>query len=372
MYLDELHLLNFKNYQEANVRFSPSVNVLVGKNGSGKTNLLDAIYSLSFTKSAFASSDAQCIMIGQPFFMIKGKFNKAGKFYELMSSVQTGTKKTFREEGADYQKLSDHIGKYPVVLIAPDDVELVRESSEARRKFFDSIISQLDKTYLEALMQYNQALKQRNSLLRMFQERGTPDWLALESYDQILIRVGKLIYTRRFSFAEEFLPVFRKYFQYIVGEDEVTDLEYASELKDKSFEEGLIKNRQKDVMLQRTSFGIHRDDYLFTLGNGDLKKLGSQGQQKSFVIALKLAQFEIVQRAKGFKPILLLDDIFDKLDDFRIAKLLELMKSELGQLFITDARPDRTGELLRSIQVPAFVFSVNKGDVTPVNNSVSS
>jgi len=364
MYLDELHLLNFKNYQEANLRFSPSVNVLVGKNGSGKTNLLDAIYSLSFTKSAFASSDTYCILNGQPFFMIKGKFMKDGRLYELVSSVQTGSKKTFREEGLDYQKLSDHIGKYPVVLIAPDDVELVRESSESRRKFFDSIISQLDKTYLEALMQYNQALKQRNSLLRLFQERGISDWLALESYDQILIRVGQLIFTRRSSFAEEFLPVFRKYFQFIVGQEEVTSLEYVSELKGKSFEEGLLKNRQKDVLLQRTSFGIHRDDYLFTLGNGDLKRLGSQGQQKSFVIALKLAQFEIIEKIKGFKPILLLDDIFDKLDDYRISKLLSLMKNELGQLFITDARPDRTGELLRSIETSAAIFSVDKGIIT--------
>lgn len=363
MYLHELHLLNFKNYAEANLRFSPAVNVLVGKNGSGKTNLLDAIYSLSFTKSAFASSDTQCVLSGQNYFMVKGKFFKQDKPYELLSSVQIGSKKVFREEGSDYQKLSDHIGKYPVILIAPDDVDLVRESSESRRKFFDSIISQLDKKYLEALMQYNQALKQRNSLLRMFQERGTADWLALESYDQLLIRLGQQIFQQRIAFAEEFLPVFRKYYKFIVDDAETTDLEYSSELKEKSFEEGLLKNRQKDLALQRTSFGIHRDDYVFTLGDGDLKRLGSQGQQKSFVIALKLAQFEIIEKIKGFKPILLLDDIFDKLDDFRIARLLTLVKNDLGQLFITDARPDRTGELLRSIEVSASLFKVEGGTV---------
>jgi DNA replication and repair protein RecF len=363
MYLYDLHLLNFKNYPEANLRFSPAVNVLVGKNGSGKTNLLDAIYSLSFTKSAFASSDTQCILSGQSFFMVKGKFYKENKPYELASSVQTGSKKVFREEGSDYQKLSDHIGKYPVILIAPDDVDLVRESSESRRKFFDSIISQLDKKYLEALMQYNQVLKQRNSLLRMFQERGTPDWLALESYDQVLVRLGEEIFKKRVAFADDFLPVFRKYYQYIVDEVEVTNLDYSSEVKEKSFAEGLLKTRQKDLALQRTSFGIHRDDYVFTLGNGDLKRLGSQGQQKSFVIALKLAQFEIIERIKGFKPILLLDDIFDKLDDFRISKLLKLMKADLGQLFITDARPDRTGELLKSIEVSATLFFVESGNI---------
>jgi DNA replication and repair protein RecF len=363
MYLHELHLLNFKNYVEANLRFSPSVNVLVGKNGSGKTNLLDAIYSLSFTKSAFASSDTQCVLSGQNYFMVKGKFFKQDKSYELLSSVQAGSKKVFREEGSDYPKLSDHIGKYPVILIAPDDVDLVRESSESRRKFFDSIISQLDKKYLEALMQYNQALKQRNSLLRMFQERGNPDWLALESYDRILIRLGQQIFQQRIAFAEEFLPVFRKYYKFIVDDAEVTDLKYASELKEKNFEEGLLRNRQKDLALQRTSFGIHRDDYVFTLGDGDLKRLGSQGQQKSFVIALKLAQFEIIEKMKGFKPILLLDDIFDKLDDFRIARLLTLVKNDLGQLFITDARPDRTGELLRSIEVSAALFKVEGGTI---------
>jgi DNA replication and repair protein RecF len=363
MHLDELYLLNFKNYPEANLRFSPAVNVLVGKNGSGKTNLLDAIYSLSFTKSAFAASDAHCISTGQQFFMVKGKFHREGRTYELLSSVQTGTKKVFKEEGSDYPRLSDHIGKYPVVLMAPDDVDLIRESSESRRKFFDSIISQVDKAYLLALMQYNQALKQRNSLLKMFQERGAPDWIMLESYDEILQQTGQYIFTKRAAFAGQFLPVFQKYFRFIVADGEVTDLAYSSELKNKDFGEGLRATRAKDLVLQRTSFGIHRDDYEFTLGEGDLRRLGSQGQQKSFVIALKLAQFELLEKEKGFKPILLLDDIFDKLDDHRIARLLELMKGQLGQLFISDARPDRTISLLESMDVEATRFIIENGVV---------
>jgi DNA replication and repair protein RecF len=363
MYLEKLHLFNFKNYEEVNLDFSPRINVLVGKNGSGKTNLLDAIYYLAFTKSAFVSSDNHCIRQGENFFMIKGQFQCGERSYELFSSVQTGAKKVFREEQQDYQKLSEHIGKYPVVLIAPDDVDLVKEGSEARRKFFDTIISQLEKKYLNDLILYNQALKQRNSLLRMFHDGAPPDWMALESYDDILIRSGRSIFEQRMLFVKEFLPVFRKFYRFIVDDSEVTDLEYVSELRDTGFEEGLKKNRSKDLALQRTSFGIHRDDYLFSLEKGDLKRLGSQGQQKSFVIALKLAQFEIIEKHKGFRPILLLDDIFDKLDDFRIARLLELIKDDLGQLFITDARPDRTADFLKSIDVQARVFEVNKGMV---------
>jgi DNA replication and repair protein RecF len=248
-------------------------------------------------------------------------------------------------------------------MIAPDDVDLVREGSESRRRFFDTIISQLDPDYLDNLIRYNHALKQRNSLLKMFQETGKPDWIAVESYDHLLMAHGEPIANRRIGFVKEFLPVFRKYFTYLVDEKEVAGLDFASDILKVGYAEGLFANRQRDLALQRTNFGIHRDDYLFTLGGGDLKRLGSQGQQKSFVIALKLAQFEIVEKYKGFKPILLLDDIFDKLDDHRIARLLELIQGQFGQLFITDARPARTVDLLRSVKVPAAVFHVAEGRV---------
>lgn len=363
MRLETLQLLNFKNYEEVNLNFSPRINVLVGKNGSGKTNLLDAIFYLSFTKSAFSSSDLHCILHDQSYFMVKGGFRIGPDVNEISSSVQLGIKKIFREGLYEYQRLSEHIGKYPVILIAPDDVDLVKEGSDARRKFFDSIISQLDSKYLEDLMQYHHALKQRNSLLKMYYERGSVDWVAVESYDQVLVKFGKSIFERRIEFIKEFLPVFRKFYQFIVEENEKTDLEYVSELKEKDFSGGLFSTRQKDLALQRTSFGIHRDDYQFILGRGDIKRLGSQGQQKSFVIALKLAQFEILKNHKGFKPILLLDDIFDKLDDFRIARLLELIKTDLGQLFITDARPGRTKGLLDQIHAEAFIFTIENGKV---------
>ena len=365
MHLETLYLLSFKNYSEANLRFSPRINVLVGKNGSGKTNLLDAIFYLGFTKSAFSSSDQQCITQGHSFFLIKGDFRKGETSNEIASSVQIGSKKIFKENTSEYQKLSEHIGKYPVVLIAPDDVMLVREGSEERRKFFDGIISQLDKLYLENLIQYNQALRLRNALLKMYAERRSSiDWLAMESYDKILTESGELIFQRRSNFIGEFLPVFQKYYLFLVENSESAEVAYLSELKEKDFFQGLLDAKMKDAALARTNFGIHRDDFEFVLAAEPLKKFGSQGQQKSFVIAMKLAQFEILERHKGFKPILLLDDIFDKLDDFRIARLLELIKSEFGQLFITDARPERTKGLLGQIRVPSTIFAIDQGKVS--------
>jgi DNA replication and repair protein RecF len=363
MRLEKLQLLNFKNYEEVNLNFPYRINVLVGKNGSGKTNLLDAIFYLSFTKSAFSTLDQQCILTGTNFFVVKGEFSQGDQKTEISSSVQIGSKKVFREGLYDYQKLAEHIGKYPVILIAPDDVDLIKEGGESRRKFFDSIISQLDGKYLENLLAYNHILKQRNGYLRMASESGTVDWVAIESYDHALVKYGVQIFERRREFILEFIPFFKKYYKFIVDDQEDADLEYSSELKEKDFHRGLLSARQKDLGMQRTTFGIHRDDYQFVLKGGELKRFGSQGQQKSFVIALKLAQFEIVEKLKGMKPILLLDDIFDKLDDLRISKLLALIKTDLGQLFITDARPDRTKGLLDQIQVEAFIFTIENGKV---------
>jgi len=363
MRLENLRLLDFKSYEEVSLEFPARINVLIGRNGSGKTNLLDAIFYLSFTKSAFSLADQQLIRHDQPYFMVKGDFHVGTESHNISSIFQLGLKKVFREDMLDYQKLSAHIGKYPVILMAPDDVELIREGSESRRKFFDSIISQLDNTYLETLMRYNHIVKQRNSLLKMAAERGSVDWVAIETYDVAIAHAGIDIYKKRRAFITDFLPVFHYYYRFIVEQNEHCTLNYESELHQKDFLEGLRENHQKDLMLQRTNFGIHRDDFVFTLGARDIKRLGSQGQQKSFVIALKLAQYEILKKSKGFKPVLLLDDIFDKLDDQRIATLLSLIKSDLGQLFITDARPDRTRRLLAQIGVESSVFTIEDGKV---------
>jgi DNA replication and repair protein RecF len=361
MQLKSLQLVNFKNYAEAYLEFSPKINVLVGSNGSGKTNLLDAIHYLSLTRSAFTMSDNFSVRHGEKFFSIKGVFSSGGSSAEVFCAVQPGSKKIVREGVNEYQKLSDHVGKYPVVLIAPDDTGLVKEGSEERRRFFDSMIAQLDRGYLEALIEYNHILRQRNSLLKMFAETNSFDAVALESYDHAMAQRGNLLFQKREEFIASFIPVFRNYYNFIVA-DEKADLFYQSELKNVGFQEGLLQNRQRDLYLQRSNFGIHRDDYVFNLGDHDLKKLGSQGQQKSFIIGLKLAQFELIKVRKGIKPILLLDDIFDKLDDNRIGKLLQMIKNDaFGQLFITDARPDRTSGLLQEIHVPANVYNVNGG-----------
>ena len=360
MQLETLQLINFKNYAEARVHFSPKINVLVGKNGSGKTNLLDAIHYLALTKSAVSASDSHCVLHGEQHFFLKGVFRQRNSVSEITCAFQGG-KKIFKEGINEYQKLSDHIGKYPVVLVAPDDIDLVKEGSEARRKFFDSILSQLDRPYLENLIQYNQALRQRNSLLKMFAETNRTDFVALETYDDMLSNLGSRVFEKRRQFVTEYGPVFKRFYNFIVA-DEEAEVIYNSELNNMAFSAGLIASRPRDLLLQRTTFGVHRDDYQFVLGEGDLKRLGSQGQQKSFIIALKLAQFDIIRQYKGFRPLLLLDDIFDKLDDFRIEKLLELIKNaELGQLFITDARPERTAALLKQANLTSSVFVVTRG-----------
>jgi DNA replication and repair protein RecF len=369
MYLEKLSVLNYKNYGDCSLEFNSRVNVFVGRNGSGKTNLLDIIHYLSMTKSAFTSSDNQCIKVGENFFMIKATFRKEHRSYDLMASCQTGSKKIFRENQLDYEKLSGHIGKYPVVLIAPDDSDLVRDGSEIRRKFFDSLISQCDPEYLEGLIVYSHALKQRNGLLRIFQDAGRVDNIALESYDRLLIHHGTHIYNKRKAFLGQFIPTFQKYYQILVDGSEMASIQYLSGVSDQTFAEGLKKNLQRDLVLLRTNFGIHRDDFLLMLSGDELKKFGSQGQQKSFVIALKLAQFEVLQTIKGFPPLLLLDDIFDKLDDLRIGKLMEIVRNGLGQLFITDARPARTFELLSKIGVEAAVYDVEAGRITSVKSS---
>jgi DNA replication and repair protein RecF len=361
MHLEKLSLLNFKNYSAIDITFNSRINLFVGRNGSGKTNLLDSIYYLSFTKSAFSSADAQCIRNGENLFVVRGIFNKEEKRFEVVSSLQAGMKKIFRENQQDYEKISDHIGRFPAVLIAPDDTDLIKEGSELRRKFFDGIIAQIDRQYLEYLIQYNQVLKQRNALLKIFYDSGKQDLLALEAYDHQLCRYGNYIFQKRSEFVIEFVPVFERFFSMIVEAEEKPSLRYESGLNEITFEDGLKQSRQKDQFLQRTSFGIHRDDFGFFLNNNEIKRTGSQGQHKSFVIALKLAQYEIIEKHKGFKPILLLDDIFDKLDDFRIAALIGLIKTRLGQIFITDARPQRTSELLDQIGVSASKFLVDGG-----------
>ncbi|MVM39867.1 DNA replication and repair protein RecF [Spirosoma sp. HMF3257] len=369
MYLEKLSLTNFKNYEDSRYVFGQQVNVIVGPNGSGKTNLLDAVYFLALSKSAFQSQDALSIQHDADYFIIDGVFDEQNRSVQITISLQRGQRKVLMADKKPYDRLSDHIGRFPVVLMAPNDTDLVREHSEDRRHFFDGVLSQLDSDYLRNYLMYQQVLKQRNSVLKLFAERNQVDNDLLDTYDEPLLDLGQKIHDRRKQFVDEFLPDFRKHYAYLSDGRESVTIVYESEVSNPNFADEFRHFRRRDTVLQRTTMGIHKDDYAFLIGEREvgpdgpapvpLKKFGSQGQQKTFVIGLKLAQFDQLQAAKGVKPILLLDDIFDKLDDRRIGKLIKQMdEGAFGQLFITDARPERTRELLENVKADVRFFEI--------------
>ncbi len=343
MHLEKIYLSNFKNYEEANIEFSSFVNCIVGENGSGKTNLLDAIYFLALSKSAFQSQDSLCIKHGEEILMIDGIFNKNLQKHQITCSVGKNQKKVILHEKKPYEKLTDHIGLYPVVLVSPDDTDFIKEGSEKRRKFFDAVLAQMDSNYLNDYQKYNKILEQRNSLLKQFFDRNYIDHELLDTYSEPLVVLAEKIHAKRAIFIQQFTPIFQKHYQEISEKRENVSIVYDSELNEGNFSEIFLRNRKIDIKAQRTTKGTHKDDYIFEIDGFAVRKFGSQGQQKSFVLALRLAQFEMIESFKGFKPLLLLDDIFDKLDDRRIKKLIESIQNRLfGQVFITDAVPERT------------------------------
>ncbi|MTI40377.1 DNA replication/repair protein RecF [Fulvivirga lutimaris] len=367
MHIEKLSLINFKNYEEASLTFSDKINCLVGLNGSGKTNILDAIYYLSMTKSAHNSIDSQNIKFDENYFSIKGTFANGKDQNEVVCYFQEGTKKSFKVNKNDYDKLSEHIGRFPVVLITPYDTDIIREGSETRRRFFDTIISQIDSNYLRHLIKYNNNLKQRNSILKTFNKTKKINYDLLENYDNVLIELGQEIYQKRYKFSNEFKDVFLKKYAFLSEELESVNIEYSSNLSSSDFAHDLKGAVNKDVALERTTLGIHKDDFKFLIGNNPLKKFGSQGQQKSFSIALKLSHFQVIDESMRHKPILLLDDIFDKLDSNRIKKLLNMViEDQFGQVFITDAREERTREMLSSLNISAAYYKIHAGQLSPV------
>jgi DNA replication and repair protein RecF len=369
MYLENLYLANFKNYSEAKTDFSKDINALVGDNGSGKTNLLDAVHFLSMTKSAFNAVDQQSIRHDQAFYSIVGRFNKKNKIAVLNNSLTHGKRKKISIDDNPVGKAAEIIGLFPTVLIAPNDHTLIMEGGETRRRFIDSIISQLNKSYLMDLLDYNRALKHRNKLLKQFSETGNLDKDILEPYDQILLKLGKQICEVRSSFCVEYIEKIIKHYLFLTEGKEEIGLEYQSSFLESNYKKVFHSSLQKDIILQRTGIGIHKDDFVFEMDGYMLKKFGSQGQQKSFLIALKLAQFDIIHDQKGYKPILLMDDIFDKLDDHRIQKLTEMIEQhEFGQVFITDARPERTFHFLKKLNIEWRAIHVNNGTLSPVNS----
>ena len=365
MVLEKLHLINFKNYADAQIEFRGLVHCFLGKNGSGKTNLLEAIHYLSFTRGSFHAHDLANVRHGQNQFLINGLYDMEGKQMEVNCSFSVERKKIISENGETYSRFSEHLGKYPLVLVAPNDIELIWGGGEVRRKFFDTLLSQTDREYLENLIVYQAQLRQRNGLLKMFAERGSVDRDLIATYDEKIVTAGNILYCKRGEFINAFRQRLSDRYDFLSDSaTEDSDVVYKSDLEKIDLEEELRRKLENDVAAGRTTVGVHRDDFFFTLGGHELKRYGSQGQQKSFLIALKLAEFDFLVSKNAAKPLLLLDDIFDKLDDERIHQLMRLVTGgAFGQIFITDARPGRSMEVLKAAGVKSQNFLVEEGGV---------
>lgn len=357
MYLQELRLLHFKNWEEAQFSFSPKLNAFTGPNGSGKTNVLDAIHYLSMCKSYFAGSDVGNIKDNEPFLVIEGDFMKNEASSHIYCGLKRGQKKVFKKNKKEYDKLTEHIGQFPTVVISPYDRDLITDSAELRRRFMDAVISQGDHHYLHHLVRYNKAVSQRNALLKYFAQNRTFDSDSLAMYDEQLDEHGTPVFEKRKFFTERLTPKLQDYYQQIAGH-ESPGLSYQSALSDKPIRTLLEENLPKDRLNQYTGVGVHRDDLSFKLNGRPVKRYGSQGQQKSFLIALKLAQYDFLKEEQETKPVLLLDDIFDKLDEERVEHLVRLVSSEnFGQIFLTDTHPERTEPLVKKIHSEAKIFN---------------
>ena len=359
MHLNKISLFNYKNFSEVSFDFDHKINCFVGKNGIGKTNVLDAIYHLAYGKSYFNPLAVQNIKHGEEFFVIDAELEKNDRTEQIVCSLKKGQKKVLKRNGKAYDKFSDHIGFIPLVIISPADRDLIVEGSETRRKFMDSVISQLDSNYLHQLIQYQKIIVQRNALLKYFALNHTFDNDTLSIYNEQLNSFGQSIFEKRKDFLEQFIPIFNTHHQAITGSEESVQLVYESHLFDKDLLILLQDNINKDRALHYTSVGIHKDDLSFEIDSHPIKKFGSQGQQKSFLIALKLAQFEFLKKQSGVKPLLLFDDIFDKLDESRVAKIIEMVNSEtFGQLFISDTHPERTEKIVKSTHQSYKIFNL--------------
>ncbi len=359
MYLENLSLVNFKNYNDLEVQFSSKINCLTGNNGVGKTNILDAIYYLSFCKSFLTSSDTLSVKHNQELFIINGRYHKNGAVDEIYCSFELNKKKRFKRNKKEYEKLADHIGLLPLVLISPYDINLIIGGSEERRKFIDGIISQFDREYLNNLQRYNRVIMQRNYLLKQMGNTGSIDEEVMDLYDDELSETGHAIFEKRKVFISEIKSVFQKYFTHITNGNESVSINYYSPLFENNLKTLLKESRNRDKLLRYTTEGIHKDELDLLLDGFPIRKLGSQGQQKSYLVALKLAQFEYIYQYCGFKPILLLDDVFDKLDSIRVEQIIKLVaENSFGQIFITDTNSARIGKVLRQVTGEYFHFHI--------------
>lgn len=363
-HLSRLNLLHFRNHREAEVELGPEVNCFVGQNGVGKTNLLDAVHYLALGKSYFDPVDMHNILRGEELFMLQGIMTTAEGDDAILCSVRKGLRKIMSRNRKEYDRLADHVGRYPVVMITPFDGQLVLEGSEVRRRFLDGLIAQFDKTYLEALIRYNRALAQRNALLKHYAQSGGGAREALEPWDEELIANGTTVFEVRNAFMHDLVPLLEAHYTGISSGPERVALEYRSALAEDGLRELLSSSWDRDRSAQHTTVGIHKDDLVFTLEGEPLKRYGSQGQQKTYLIALKLAQFDLTQARTGNRPILLLDDIFDKIDPQRMRHLLKLLSDQrFGQVLITDTDASRLHKALDGLDLDTRFFQLTHNGV---------
>lgn len=363
MILKKISILNFKNIREASLELSPNLNCFIGHNGEGKTNFLDAVYYLSFCRSAFNPVDSQVIMHDQDFFVVEGFYeNEASDHIDIYCGMKRGTKKHFKRDKKEYKRLSQHIGLIPLIFVSPSDQTLISGGSEERRRLMDVVISQYDNGYIEALNRYNKALQQRNALLKMEQE---PDAALLDIWEQEMARHGERIFNARQDFVEKLIPVFQNIYNHVADGHEEVSLKYISHAQRGALIDVIQRDRYKDRAVGYSLHGVHRDDLEMMLGGYQMRREGSQGQNKTFVLALKLAQFNFLRRtASQTTPLLLLDDIFDKLDAHRVEQIVKLVSGDgFGQIFITDTNRDHLDQILRSVSYDYKLFEVEEGEI---------
>ena len=369
MILENISIINYKNIKGVDLDLSPKINCLIGHNGVGKTNFLDAIYYLSFCRSANNPIDSQIIMHDENFFMLEGNYRtEQGDIENIYCGMKRGTKKHFKRNKKEYKRLSQHIGLVPLIYVSPSDSSLIEGGSEERRRLMDVVISQYDHSYIELLSNYNKALQQRNALLKMEEE---PDSSLLDIWELEMARNGELLFQKRLAFVDELVPVFQQIYQQISGQREIVSLRYISHCQRGSLLDVIQRDRFKDRAVGYSLHGVHRDDLEMLIGDFQMKREGSQGQNKTFVLALKLAQFDFLRRTSSTTtPLLLLDDIFDKLDAQRVESIVQLVSGDnFGQIFITDTNRDHLDKILSKSDGEYKIFTVEGGDIELMNNS---